>query len=158
MIIKTGSGVPTIPVSADHRNGDWIDTDIYEGEQYMDTDSGIMYTRNGSDILIVGSSVIKRAKILVSQSSTSAPTLIESENTIGTITPSRTSSGVYILTSTGNFPSGKTHVFLNAGSKNGYGRAWRVDNNTIRIETYNTSFVQNDSILDEVALSIEIYP
>lgn len=54
MIIKTGSGVPTIPVSADHRNGDWIATDIYEGESYMDTDTGIVYTRNGSSIESVG--------------------------------------------------------------------------------------------------------
>ena len=33
IVIKQGSGVPTIPVSADHRNGDWLTTDIYEGEQ-----------------------------------------------------------------------------------------------------------------------------
>lgn len=54
MIIKRGSGVPTIPVSADHRNGDWIATDIYEGEFYQDTDTGIVYTRNGATIEVAG--------------------------------------------------------------------------------------------------------
>lgn len=54
MIIKRGSGVPTIPVSADHRNGDWIATDIYEGEFYQDTDDGIIYTRNGASIEVAG--------------------------------------------------------------------------------------------------------
>jgi len=50
MIIKMGSGVPTIPASTDHRNGDWIATDIYEGELYMDTTSGIIYTSLGGVI------------------------------------------------------------------------------------------------------------
>lgn len=54
MIIKRGSGVPTIPVSADHRNGDWIATDIYEGEFYQDTATGIVYTRNGATIEFAG--------------------------------------------------------------------------------------------------------
>jgi hypothetical protein len=38
MVTKQGSGVATIPPSADHRNGDWISTDIYQGEMYLDTD------------------------------------------------------------------------------------------------------------------------
>jgi len=54
IIIKRGSGVPTIPVSADHRNGDWIATDIYEGEFYQDTATGIVYTRNGATIEFAG--------------------------------------------------------------------------------------------------------
>lgn len=47
---KQGSGIPTIPVSADHRNGDWLVTDIYIGELYMDTDTGRMYTRTEDGI------------------------------------------------------------------------------------------------------------
>lgn len=54
MIIKQGSGVPTIPPSADHRNGDWIATDIYEGEFYQDTDTGLVYTRSGGNIFPAG--------------------------------------------------------------------------------------------------------
>lgn len=53
--IKMGSGVPTIPASTDHRNGDWIATDIYDGEFYMDTDTGLTYTRNGASIIPAGS-------------------------------------------------------------------------------------------------------
>jgi len=53
--IKMGSGVPTIPASTDHRNGDWIATDIYDGELYMDTDTGLTYTRNGASIIPAGS-------------------------------------------------------------------------------------------------------
>jgi hypothetical protein len=52
--IKMGSGVPTIPASTDHRNGDWIATDIYDGEFYMDTDTGLTYTRNGASIQTAG--------------------------------------------------------------------------------------------------------
>lgn len=50
-VIKRGAGLPTIPASADLENGDWIDTDIYEGEFYQDTDTGKIYTRIGSTIV-----------------------------------------------------------------------------------------------------------
>lgn len=52
--IKMGAGLPTIPASTDHRNGDWIATDIYEGELYMDTNTGQTYTRSGSTIITAG--------------------------------------------------------------------------------------------------------
>lgn len=44
IIIKKGAGVPTIPTSADHRDGSWLATDIYEGEFYLDTASNGIYT------------------------------------------------------------------------------------------------------------------
>lgn len=56
LVIKQGSGVPTVPPSSDHRNGDWIDTDIYEGEFYQDTDTGKVYTRNSTGITGVSGS------------------------------------------------------------------------------------------------------
>lgn len=52
IVIKQGNGVPTIPASADHRNGDWIDTDIYEGEFYQDLDTGLIYNRFGTTIVL----------------------------------------------------------------------------------------------------------
>lgn len=55
MQVKLGEGLPTIPVSADHRNGDWIDTDIYEGEFYQDTLTGIIYNRSADSITKNGS-------------------------------------------------------------------------------------------------------
>lgn len=45
MVIKIAEGVPTIPPSDDHRNGDWPDTAIYIGEFYQDSLTGKIYNR-----------------------------------------------------------------------------------------------------------------
>ena len=50
IIIKKGSGAPTIPTSVDHRDGSWLATDLYIGEFYMDTVTGSIYTRTLSGI------------------------------------------------------------------------------------------------------------
>lgn len=49
--VKMGTDIPTIPRSTDHRNGDWLITDIYEGELYLDLTTGALYTRVGSTIV-----------------------------------------------------------------------------------------------------------
>jgi len=100
ILIKQGSGVPTIPASTDHRNGDWIATDIYEGELYMDTDTGLVYTSNGG-IIQMADGRTKQAvwKASITQTGVSAPSLTVLENTLGvTITPTYTSVGNYALT------------------------------------------------------------
>jgi hypothetical protein len=102
IVIKQGSGVPTVPVSADHRNGDWIATDIYEGEQYQDTDTGIVYTRSSTGIEAVGGGggaiQPKVWKAQIAQSATDAPYLNVLENTLGvTVVPSYSSVGTYLL-------------------------------------------------------------
>ena len=51
IIIKKGTGAPTIPSSSDHTDGTWLSTDIYEGELYLDTTSGLNYTRYDSTIV-----------------------------------------------------------------------------------------------------------
>ena len=51
IINKKGSGIATVPVSSDHRDGSWIATDIYAGEWYLDEDTGFAYTRNGNSII-----------------------------------------------------------------------------------------------------------
>ena len=53
IITKTGQGQATIPVSPDHRNGDWLATDIYIGEFYQDLSTGTIYTRNNSGIVVI---------------------------------------------------------------------------------------------------------
>jgi len=60
MITKTGSGAPTIPASATHDNGDWIATDIYEGELYIDKsgENPKLYTRVGSNIVLMATGAI----------------------------------------------------------------------------------------------------
>lgn len=51
LISKAGEGAPTVPASADHRNGDWLETDLYEGEFYEDLDTGFIYYRSSDGIL-----------------------------------------------------------------------------------------------------------
>ena len=51
IIIKKGAGTPTIPSSSDHTDGTWLASDIYEGELYLDTVTGLNYTRYGSTIV-----------------------------------------------------------------------------------------------------------
>lgn len=48
LIIKQGEGAATTPPSADHRNGDWIETDVYVSEWYMDIDDDQLYIKGYS--------------------------------------------------------------------------------------------------------------
>tara|TARA_R110000868_G_scaffold279203_1_gene539275 strand:- start:22310 stop:22825 length:516 start_codon:yes stop_codon:yes gene_type:complete len=84
IIIKQGSGVPTIPASTDHRNGDWLATDIYEGEMYMDNDTGLTYTSNGGVIQMADGSKQRLVfKANISQSGVAAPVVTIIENSLG---------------------------------------------------------------------------
>jgi hypothetical protein len=74
IVIKQGVGTPTIPVSLDPRNGDWLDTDIFEGEMYQDLNTGKVYTRDAVGITTAdGSPVLTTYKANISQTSTNAP-------------------------------------------------------------------------------------
>lgn len=159
MIIKTGQGVPTVPPSADHRNGDWLDTDIYEGELYQDTDTGLIYSRNGSTIYVVGSvAEYKVYRANLSQTGTSAPTADVFENTLsGTPTFTRTGTGDYDVTLTGEWTADKTYIVMNNFPKQGLARVNRVNANIINIVTYNTSFTPTDVILDDTSIEIRVY-
>ena len=112
IIIKQGSGVPTIPVSADHRNGDWIDTDIYEGEFYQDTDTGLVYTRNSTGITKSdGNATFRVWKARITQTGTNAPVLTVFENTLGvTITPNYVGVGTYTLTGFATLLTGNVDI------------------------------------------------
>jgi hypothetical protein len=57
--VKSAEGLPTIPPSASHDNGDWSPTDIYEYEPYIDSTTGSLYTRIGSAITLLSSSDIE---------------------------------------------------------------------------------------------------
>lgn len=54
VMIKNGIGVPTIPPSTSHDMGDWIATDIYEDELYMENVTRKLYTRVGNSIILLG--------------------------------------------------------------------------------------------------------
>ena len=159
--IKQGSGIPTIPVSTSHQNGDWLPTDIYVGEQYLDTDTGIVYTRNGNDIETVGGGAGNKLvwKGLISQSVADAPTAIVLENTLGgTITFARTSKGIYTATLTGAFTADKTFLIANAISPSCIFSVNWTDVNTIALVSLDGALLPEDSLLNKVALTIEIYP
>lgn len=98
--IKSGAGLPTIPVSADHRNGDWLATDIYESEFYQDTNTGLVYTRNGTTITSAdGSPAQDIYKAILSQTGTGDPVIeVEMQNTLGlTVVPTYIVDGSYQL-------------------------------------------------------------
>ena len=50
IITKVGTGIATVPPSSDHRNGDWLETSIYDAELYMNVTDGKLYTSNGGVI------------------------------------------------------------------------------------------------------------
>lgn len=158
MIIKRGTGVPTIPVSADHRNGDWIATDIYEGELYQDTDTGLVYTRWDNTIVLADGSQKIKYHVLLNQSGTSAPTEVDFDNQFGAITWSYVGVGNYLGTVTGAFPDNKTSVIINNYVKDGFVKAWRSSNNTISINTFDDSLAASNDILNDTAIIIEIIP
>jgi hypothetical protein len=158
MIIKQGSGVPTIPTSADHRNGDWIATDIYQGEMYLDTDTGLFYTRNGSGIVSNGTTTSKIYKAIINQTSTNDP--VETyliQNSIGTLTWSRVSTGYYKVASVGLFTVDQTFFYQPSPKDSGIEIVIRQQNDSeIRIYTY-TGGVLTDGLLTKANIQIEVY-
>lgn len=161
IILKSGVGVPTIPVSADHRNGDWIATDIYEGESYMDTDTGIVYTRKGTSIEYVGGGAGDKKiwKGLLSQTGTSAPTEIVLENTTGvTAVFAYTSVGIYTITLTGQFTADKVFVTIENANVNGVFSVEWVSANVYNLYSSDTTFTLINDALEKTSISFEIYP
>ncbi|MAX80400.1 MAG: hypothetical protein CL843_09510 [Crocinitomicaceae bacterium] len=55
----------TIPSSNDHTDGTWIPTDIYEGELFINLIDGIVFTREGSNIIALGRIVKTQNSITV---------------------------------------------------------------------------------------------
>ena len=159
MIIKQGSGVPTIPTSADHRNGDWISTDIYQGELYLDTDTGLFYTRNGSSIVSNGVSTSKMYKAIIDQVSTSAPTTtLLIQNTIGILSWSRVSTGYFSLQSESPlFTTDKTFFYQPSPKDVGVELVIRqISEYEIRVYTYNGGTL-TDGLLTKANIHIEVY-
>jgi hypothetical protein len=97
---------------------------------------------------------------LITQSSTSAPTVIELENTIGPIVWTRSAVGVYNGTLTGAFTLDKTYVMLSNVLPNSIVMAKRRDNDTIEINTTNLhspSAAFHDAHLSKNTLEIRVY-
>ena len=156
ILIKRGAGVATIPASADHRNGDWIATDIYEGELYLDTTAGVLYTRNSVGIIKSdGQSKAHVCKLL--QAGVAAPTqTVGTSNLTGTISYTYIGVGVYNLVSTDSeFLVNKTFIFQ-GNHTYGFAQFIRISDTTIQISTYDLTGTPANGWLDH-DLKIEIY-
>ena len=130
-----------------------------ENDGIATTNLTVTNTLNGravSDILPTYTKYIA----LISQSSTSAPTVIELENTIGPIVWTRNSTGIYYGTLTGAFTLDKTYVMLSNVELDSIVMAKRANNNIIQIDTTNLhspTAAHHDSHLKKNTLEIRVY-
>jgi hypothetical protein len=130
-----------------------------ENDGIATTNLTVTNTLNGravSDILPTYTKYIA----LISQSSTSAPTVIELENTIGPIVWTRNSTGIYYGTLTGAFTFDKTYVMLSNVELNSIVMAKRGNNDFIQIETTNLhspTAAHHDDHLKNNTLEIRVY-
>ena len=159
IVMKRGAGVPTIPVSADHRNGDWLPTDIYEGEEYQDTNSGKTYTRDGSTITkIDGTATSKVYKAKISQTSTNAPTEQNVFQNDYSGTWNYVSTGTYDFDTIGDFTdidlvhwnvqnSDATLVYFSAS----------VVSNSFRLQVRDSTGTLVDDEITKASITIEQY-
>lgn len=158
MIQKRGSGLPTIPVSTDPRYGDWLLTDIFEGEQYQDIDTGRWYSRIGTTIVEINISLpgtLRRYITNHTQTGVLAPTtsgtLINDFSTF--IRYSYTAVGDYLMTFPDTWTEAVvvgTHLVPAGGSV-----TYEITStNTVRIRTYNAAGVATDGILTATGFMI----
>jgi len=102
---------------------------------------------------------------LISQSGTSAPTVVIEDNTVGTIVWTRSATGAYLGTLTGAFPLGKTICLSTTAS---FGGAvyptiitiGRQNSDSVFLVTRQTDSVGTsvDSAMSNISIKIEVYP
>ena len=98
--------------------------------------------------------------VLISQSTTNRPTVIEMENTIGPIIWTRSAVGIYFGTLAGAFTLNKTYVMLSNVLPNSIVMAKRRDNDPIEINTTNLhspTVAFHDTHLSKNTLEIRVY-
>ena len=97
---------------------------------------------------------------LITQTSTSAPTVIELENTIGPIVWTRSSTGTYIGTLAGVFTLDKTYLTLSQVASNSIVLIARLSDDTIQVLTTNLhspTAALHDTHLIKNTLEIRVY-
>jgi hypothetical protein len=153
IVIKQGNGAPTIPVSLDPRNGDWLDTDIFEGEMYQDLDTGKVYTRDAVGITdATGVPSLTTYKVTARQTGTNDPqigkTIVDdiagvwSYDTVGT----------YLYTKVGAFTGVSTftmfvQVVNNLGTAS-FCFVEKVSDDVISLKTYDNTGTLANGILN----------
>jgi len=94
---------------------------------------------------------------LLSQGGTSAPTAIVLENTFGgAVVWTRTATGIYIGTLTGEFVLDKTTLIISSYASNSTG-IQRVDLDSIVVNTYDPTGILGDSKLSKNTIEIRVY-
>lgn len=163
MIIKQGSGIPTVPASPDHRDGTWIITDIYEGEQYQDILTGITYTRNGSDIVLQDGTAKLVYKAILTQAGAIAPIPIELQNTLDSVTANYIIQGQYTLVfNSAVLTSNRT--FIQPVANNTFGqeiKIVRTNTTTITIKAFDATGTLTDGLFPSsqpISVYIEVWP
>lgn len=102
----------------------------------------------------------KKYIALITQTSTSAPTVIELENTIGPILWTRVSTGVYYGTLTDAFTANKTYTTLSQSVANSIVLIRQKTTSIIEIETTNLhspTAANHDAHLTKNTLEIRVY-
>lgn len=157
--IKRGSGRPTIPVSSDHRNGDWLATDLYEGEQYQDVNDGKVFTRNGASITNGdGSPASFVYKALIDQVGTVAPVATTLQDEITGLSFNYVSPGIYTIDKVGAFLEDKVFILTQRVVPGIIMSCKRISDDQLELTSWvYGSNVYSNNLLIKSSLLIEIY-
>ena len=122
---------------------------------------GVTVTDNGTETLVTIPGPAVQPKVYLAnltQAGGAAPVPVIGENTLSGIpSPSYATNGSYLLTLNGEFINGKTFVFI-SGSRNGNVEAFRLDDDTIRINTYVGGLGTDSVLTAPTAIKIIVYP
>lgn len=160
IVIKQGNGQPTIPVSLDPRNGDWLDTDIFEGEMYQDLDTGKVYTRDSNGITdATGVVALTTYKANINQFGTNAPTVNRTFQDDITGVWSYISTGVYRYTKVGAF-TGVTigDMFLSIRTEGNLASNFyfqKISDDVISLQTYDETNTLSNTLLNNASILIQ---
>lgn len=153
----TAGATPTVPASSSHTDGTWVNTDIYEGELFLNTADARLFTRQGSNIKEIGlqNSLIGTTQYAV-KTLTSAEILTLNTNPVTLI--SAPGAGKFIIVKNGlariNFNTtayagGTTYLYLQFnGSSNYTGQVYNIIQSTI---TRQTTFVINRDLFTGIS-------
>jgi hypothetical protein len=128
-----------------------IGTDVNSSEETKNFSIGSIV-----NLVENGGRPYKSYTALLTQSGTSAPVATVLENTVGTITITRSGTGEYTITSSGLFTLNKTTFDITPIQ--GFIKQSALSNiNTIVFETRSTSNVASDELLVSKKLEIRVY-
>lgn len=162
LLIKRGNGKPTIPTSNDHTDGTWLTTDIYVGEQYLDLDTGVIYTRDADDDInqVSNGGLIGVYKAIISQNGANPPSEVRvAINTIGDVTYSKVFDGLYAGVFDTDLDLGDSIIHITDGSTPiaSLVQAYSSDTDTVTIQTRDIKGARSDDKLNLASISIEVY-